>query len=156
MWANLTIYAGTLGAICAGMRQAEALRRDARLLESLLAERARQVQNSRDILRVVFDHLPEGVILLSGDDTVLAVNRFFSDRIAGVHPRELVGRSYAELRQRLLLRGLQRISQDDEGRALATLSYTGERRFTYEVERAATQTDDGAVLEFWRELNVER
>jgi len=73
-----------------------------------------------------------------------------------VHPRELVGRSYAELRQRLLLRGLQRISQDDEGRALATLSYTGERRFTYEVERAATQTDDGAVLEFWRELSVER
>jgi len=154
MWANLTIYAGTLGAICAGMHQAEALRRDARLLESLLAERARQVQNSRDILRVVFDHLPEGVILLGGDDTVLAVNRFFSDRIAGVHPRELVGRSYAELRQRLHLRGLQRISQDDEGRALVALPGTGERRFTYEVERAATQTDDGAVLEFWRELNV--
>ena len=156
MWANLTIYAGTLGAICAGMRQAEALRRDARLLESLLAERARQVQNSRDLLRVVFDHLPEGVLLLDADDMVLAVNRFFSDRIVGVHPRELVGRSYAELRQRLRLHGMQRISQDDEGRAEVALPDAGGRVHTYEVERVATQTDDGAVLEFWRELNVER
>ncbi len=155
-WANLTIYAGTLGAICAGMRQAEALRRNARLLESLLAERARQVQNSRDILRVVFDHLPEGVILLGSDDTVLAVNRFFAERIANTHPRELVGRSYAALRRRLHLRGMQRISQDDEGRAVVALSGTGERRMTYEVERTATQTDDGTVLEFWRELDVAR
>ncbi len=151
MWANLTIYAGTLGAICAGMRQAEALRRDARLLESLLAERARQVQNSRDILRVVFDHLPEGVLLLDANEMALAVNRFFADRIAGVHPRELVGRSYAELRQRLHLRGMQRISQDDEGRAEVSLPDAGGRLHTYEVERVATQTDDGATLEFWRE-----
>ncbi len=151
MWANLTIYAGALGAICAGMRQAEALRRDARLLESLLAERARQVQNSRDILRVVFDHLPEGVLLLDTDDMTLAVNRFFADRIAGVHPREIVGRSYAELRQRLHLRGLQRISHDDEGRVRVTLPDAGGRLHTYEVERIDTQTDDGAVLEFWRE-----
>ncbi len=151
MWANLTIYAGALGAICAGMRQAEALRRDARLLESLLAERARQVQNSRDILRVVFDHLPEGVLLLDTDDMTLAANRFFADRIAGVHPREIVGRSYAELRQRLHLRGLQRISQDNEGRVTVTLPDAGGRLHTYEVERIDTQTDDGAVLEFWRE-----
>lgn len=151
MWANLTIYAGALGAICAGMRQAEALRRDARLLESLLAERARQVQNSRDILRVVFDHLPEGILLLDGDDMVLAVNRFFADRIAGVHPRELVGRSYAELRQRLHLRGIQRISQDAEERAEVTLPDAGGRLRIYEVERTAMQTDDGAMLEFWRE-----
>lgn len=151
MWANLTIYAGTLGAICAGMRQAEALRRDARLLESLLAERARQVQNSRDILRVVFDHLPEGILLLDGDDMVLAVNRFFADRIAGVHPRDLVGRSYAELRQRLHLRGMQRISQDAEQRAEVTLPDAGGRLHAYEVERTAMQTDDGAMLEFWRE-----
>ncbi|MGQ9548371.1 MAG: PAS domain-containing protein [Roseiflexus sp.] len=155
-WANLTIYAGTLGAICASMRQAEALRRDALLLESLLAERTRQVQNSRNILRVVFDHLPEGVILLDGDGMILAVNRFFSDRIAGMHPREIVGRSYAELRQRLHLRGMQRIGQDNEDRALVTLSDIGERRFTYAVERTATQTDDNAVLEFWRELSVGR
>jgi PAS domain-containing protein len=151
MWANLTIYAGTLGAICAGMRQAEALRRDARLLESLLAERARQVQNSRDILRVVFDHLPEGVLLLDDDEMVLAVNRFFADHIAGVHPRELVGRSYAELRQRLHLRGMQRISQDDEGRAEVTLPDAVGRLHAFEVERTATQIDDGAMLEFWRE-----
>lgn len=151
MWANLTIYAGTLGAICAGMRQAEALRRDARLLESLLAERARQVQNSRDILRVVFDHLPEGILLLDGDDMVLAVNRFFADRIAGVHPRDLVGRSYAELRQRLHLRGMQRISHDAEERAEVTLPDAGGRLHAYEVERTAMQTDDGAMLEFWRE-----
>ncbi|GIW01398.1 PAS domain-containing protein [Roseiflexus sp.] len=151
MWANLTIYGGTLGAICAGMRQAEALRRDARLLESLLAERARQVQNSRDILRVVFDHLPEGVLLLDHDDVVLAVNRFFADRIAGVHPRELVGRSYADLRQRLHLRGMQRVAQDDEGRAEVTLPDAGGRLHTFEVERTAMQTDDGATLEFWRE-----
>lgn len=151
MWANLTIYAGTLGAICAGMRQAEALRRDARLLESLLAERARQVQSSRDTLRVVFDHLPEGVLLLDNDDMVLAVNRFFADRIAGVHPRELVGRSYAELRQRLHLRGLQRIAQDPEGRATVTLPDAGGRLHSYDVERVATQTSDSAVLEFWRE-----
>lgn len=156
MWANLTIYAGTLGAICAGMRQAEALRRDARLLESLLAERARQVQNSRDILRTVFDHLPEGVLLLDDDEMVLAVNRFFADRIAGVHPRELVGRSYAELRQRLHLRGMQRISQDSEGRAEVALPDAGGRLRTYEVERTATETDDGATLEFWRNRQVER
>lgn len=151
MWANLTIYAGTLGAICAGMRQAEALRRDARLLESLLAERARQVQNSRDILRVVFDHLPEGILLLDVDDMVLAVNRFFADRIAGVHPRDLVGRSYAELRQRLHLRGMQRISHDAEERAEVTLPDASGRLHTYEVERTTVQTDDGAMLEFWRE-----
>lgn len=150
MWANLTIYTGTLGAICAGMRQAEALRRDARLLESLLAERARQVQNSRDVLRTVFDHLPEGVLLLDEDRVVLAANRFFSERIAGMHPRDLVGRPYAELRRSLETRGMQQLSEAD-GRLRVKLNDANGRPHTYDVEWSETQTDDPTVLEFWRD-----
>ncbi len=150
MWANLTIYAGTLGAICAGMRQAEALRRDARLLETLLAERARQVQNSRDLLRTVFDHLPEGILLIDGDGVILAANRFFSERIAGMHPRDLVGLPYVEVQRLLNERGMQRLTDMDGATTLVRLNDASGRSHSYAIGRSTTRTDDATMLEFWR------
>ncbi|HWQ13736.1 MAG TPA: GAF domain-containing protein [Roseiflexaceae bacterium] len=96
-WALATIFAGVVAVACANLQHVAALRREARLLEALVEQRTRQLQSSRDVLRAVFDHLPEGVLLLDADDRVLAANTVFCETILGRHPRDVVGQQYGEV-----------------------------------------------------------
>lgn len=137
-WSLLEVFGGVVAVACANLLHVAELRRETRLLEALVEQRTRQVQSSRDVLRAVFDHLPDGVLLLDGDDTVLAANAMFCERVLGRHPRDVVGRLYAQVRQEADAR-------------------TGAAR--YVVERVAVPQDGQAEqrLEFWRErLNAER
>jgi PAS domain S-box-containing protein len=101
LWSLLTVFTHVVAAACANVRLVGRLTGQASALERLVEERTRQMQHSRDALRVVFDSLPDGVILLDADERLLAVNQFFCATIIGRHPRELVGRSYAQVWQLL-------------------------------------------------------
>ncbi|WP_129628917.1 two-component system sensor histidine kinase NtrB [Candidatus Oscillochloris fontis] len=55
------------------------------------------LQRSRDLLRIVFDHLPEGLILVDGQGVLLAANNAFCYGILGQSPRYVVGKHYAQI-----------------------------------------------------------
>ncbi len=158
VWSLLTVFAHVIAAACANMGLVARLTEQTHALEGLVEQRTRQVQRSRDALRVVFDSLREGILLLDADDRVLAANSHFCLGVAGLHPREVVGRSYAQLWQRLEGRGRLEVELHP-ARATARQSLSvcqtladGERRFL--VERAPVGGEGGPVeqyLEFWRE-----
>jgi PAS domain S-box-containing protein len=77
------------------MQLVSRLRTYAETLEDLIVQRTQQLQHSRDMLRIVFDHVPDGLLLLDANDTVLAANHTFCHWFVGQHPREVVGQSYA-------------------------------------------------------------
>ncbi|NTW02757.1 MAG: GAF domain-containing protein [Oscillochloris sp.] len=101
LWSLLTVFTHMVAAACANVRLVGRLTGQATALERLVDERTRQLQHSRDALRVVFDSLPDGVILLDADERLRAANQFFCIQIIGRHPRELVGQSYAHVWQLL-------------------------------------------------------
>src|SRR5690606_20070726 len=118
----------------------------------------RQLQGSRDALRVVFDSLPDGILLLDAEERLLAANTIFCRNIAGRHPRELVGQRYPSVWQALERRGGMTVDlQPAEGRR-QRLSVRcgwpeGERRFQVErtpVARAGRPAEQ--FIEFWREI----
>ncbi|MBX0329257.1 GAF domain-containing protein [Oscillochloris sp. ZM17-4] len=101
LWSLLTVFTHIVAAACANVQLVGRLTGQASALERLVEQRTRQMQGSRDALRVVFDSLPDGVILLDSDETLLAANQFFCAKIVGLHPRDLVGQSYAHVWQLL-------------------------------------------------------
>ena len=98
--------------VAANARMSEALRQRQQLLDDQLRRHAGQLENlagqhtlelrrSRDLLRIVFDNLPEGLLLLHSDGTLLAANNSFCRLIVGRLPRQVVGQSYRLLWQEL-------------------------------------------------------
>lgn len=55
------------------------------------------LQRSRDLLRIVFDHLPEGLILVDRQGLILAANNAFCYGILGQTPRNVVSKAYAQI-----------------------------------------------------------
>ncbi len=55
------------------------------------------LQRSRDLLRIVFDHLPEGLILVDSTGNILAANNAFCYGILSQSPRHVVGKQYAQI-----------------------------------------------------------
>jgi GAF domain-containing protein len=153
IWSLLTVFTHVIAAACANMNLVSRLKEQARTLEALVEQRTRQVQRSRDTLRVVFDSLSEGILLIDGEERIAAANSHFCTGIASAHPRDVVGKSYAEV-WRDLERGaalhVDLLPTPGAGRQRLIVRY-GERRFL--VERAPI--GDGAgpeqALEFWRE-----
>lgn len=158
VWSLLTVFTHVIAAACASMRLVSRLTEQTRLLEELVAERTQQLQHSRDALRVVFDSLPDGILLLDAEERLLAANTIFCSRIAGRHPRDLVGQSYSTVWQELERRGGLGVSLQpgNNGRQRLTVRCAwpdGERRF--HVERtpvAAEGLPADQSIEFWREL----
>jgi GAF domain-containing protein len=63
-WSLLTIFTNVIAATCANLQLVAKLRQHAKTLEGLVDIRTRQLQRSRDLLRIVFYNLPEGLVLL--------------------------------------------------------------------------------------------
>gem|GEM_PF-683971 len=103
LWAMLTVFTNSIAAACANLEHVETLRLYAGRLEQLIDRRTEELRRSRDLLRVVFDNLPEGLLLIGLDGTVLAANNALCRAIVGRPPRALVGQGYdaiwAELRR---------------------------------------------------------
>ncbi len=157
-WSLLTAFTNVIAAACANIGLVTRLTEHTRSLEDLVAQRTRQVQRSRDALRVIFDNLREGILLLDAGDRVLAANRNFCTEVAGTHPREIVGRSYAQLWQRIERQGslkVELLSGSAGGRQRLTVrqEVAGTTR-SYLVERSPVGGEGRPVeqyIEFWRE-----
>ncbi len=66
-------------------------------LETSLSQHNTELRRSRDLLRIVFDNLPEGLILIDSNGRLLAANSAFCRGIVGRKPQEVVGGGYREL-----------------------------------------------------------
>lgn len=96
-WSLLTVFASFIAAACSNKRLIAQLRSYTATLEDLITERTQQMQRSRDMLRIVFDTLPCGLLLLDADERLLAANNAFCLGLLGQHPRQVVGQPYATI-----------------------------------------------------------
>ncbi|MFV9503227.1 MAG: two-component system sensor histidine kinase NtrB [Oscillochloridaceae bacterium umkhey_bin13] len=65
--------------------------------ERSLASLEAELRRSRDRLRIVFDNLPEGLVLLESGGRILAANSAFCRGIVGRRPQDVVGSDYRQL-----------------------------------------------------------
>jgi PAS domain S-box-containing protein len=65
-------------------------------LEQQVEQRTRELQQSRDLLRTMFDGIPGGLALIDDQQQVLALNRAYA-QLFGKSPAELVGIDYRQL-----------------------------------------------------------
>jgi PAS domain S-box-containing protein len=156
-WAQLSLFAGLVAMSCDNIARATAMRQHLAALEELVAQRTRQVQSSRDMLRLMFDHMPDGVLLLDDQERVEAVNQFFSQKLLGRHAREVVGWPYARVRLELEQHANAAFSPESEDGpdypcwARCTDSAGSMRLF--EIVRSSIQRGGpgNRTLELWRE-----
>lgn len=86
--------------LLAGLSHSEALaalRSYAVGLEDAVCRHTAELRRSRDLLRIVFDNLPEGLMLLDEGGRLLAANNAFCRGIVGRRPQKVVGNGYGEL-----------------------------------------------------------
>lgn len=173
LWSLLTTFTNIVAASCANIQLVEQLRDHASRLEALIDRRTEQLRRSRDLLRIIFDNLPEGLMLIDGEGTLLAANNAFCRSIVSRPPPEVVGQSYptlwASLRAKselhlelqgpfegdasLLLSSGERFSpQPGNWRVLGT-DLVGQQRW-YAVERILVSSPDepAQCLERWRDI----
>lgn len=159
IWSLLTIFTHVLAAACANMDLVSRLTAQTRLLEELVSRRTQQLRHSRDALRVVFDSLPDGIVLLDMNEHLVAANRIFCEEILGRSPQEVVGQSYAAVWQALERKGATRVHFDDSDqprRQRLTVQLNAETaKHTYQVERVALSGEGGTIeqyLEYWHRV----
>ncbi len=159
MWSMLTTFTNVIAANCANKRLVEQQRRYNESLENLVEERTFLVQRSRDFLRVVFDTMPEGLVLLDPQEVLLAANHAFCYGIIGRHPRTVVGENLPAIWEELEQRGEMSIEMlapsdtlrcldldETECRSMRVLcsNAQGQRRW-YEVDRLAVLDSTGEI-----------
>lgn len=110
-WSLLTVFANAIAATCANLLLQQEQQQHMQQLEQQVVQRTRQLQASRDALRAMVDTLADGMLLLDTDETVLVVNRAFSETILGRHPREVVGMPYEAIWNELEQRGMHLTAQ---------------------------------------------
>ncbi len=110
-WSLLTVFTNTIAAACTNLLLQQEQQQHLQQLEQQVAQRTHQLQASRDALRSMVDTFVDGMLLLDADETVLVVNRAFSETILGRHPREVVGMNYEAIWDDLEQRGLHLTAQ---------------------------------------------
>jgi PAS domain S-box-containing protein len=155
MWSVLTTFTNVAASAFANAQLMQQLQERAEELEELVDKRTIQLQESRNLLRVVFDNLPDGLVLLDQNTNVLTINTTFSHSILGLSPQQIVSHHYPTVLKRLqtkqqvvldspsTARGSQRIRCRDS---------SGDERW-YEVDRYPIQTGDSfQAIERWRDI----
>jgi signal transduction histidine kinase/GAF domain-containing protein/HAMP domain-containing protein len=166
VWSLLTIFANVIATTCANMHLITQLRQHADSLEVQVRERTAELLRSRDLLRLVFDNLPEGLLLLDTDGCLLAANNAFGHGIVGRTPRSIVGWHYDRLwndlaehadlylePQGMPLRP-ERAGDIVECKRVLCTDTVGQQRW-YVVERTAIDRSDSVperYLERWRDV----
>jgi PAS domain-containing protein len=159
VWSMLTIFTQVIAAACSNIQMIARFKRQNRTLETQVQRRTQQLAYSRDVLRVLVDSLPYGVVLLDPEEQIQAANLVFCRQALGLHPRDVVYRPYTEvfqdMTQRLSLT-VERSESEANGttiRSITLIEPSGQvRRYTvtrlqilniyHEVEQ---------LVEFWRE-----
>ncbi len=166
VWSLLTIFANVIATTCANMHLIAQLRQHAESLELQVRERTAELRRSRDLLRLVFDNLPEGLLLLDTDGRLLAANTAFCYGIVGRTPPSIVGWHYDRLwndlaehadlylePQGVPLRP-ERDGEIIERKRVLCTDTVGQQRW-YVVERTPIARPDGVperYLERWRDV----
>ncbi len=154
IWSLLTVFSGVVAAACANMKRVVELKQQSMILEGMVAQRTRQLQSSRDLLRVMFDHLPDGVLLLDSNNVVVAANQVFCTRLFDRHPREIVGMPYAAVWREIQKRSKQhnQPATFETPRKVQCTDVDNEKHW-YEISRVEIDSDadiPANALEFWR------
>ncbi|RRR69748.1 MAG: GAF domain-containing protein [Candidatus Viridilinea halotolerans] len=156
VWSLLTVFTHAIAAACANINLVTRLVHQARSLESLVDQRTQQVIRSRDALRAIFDHLSEGILLLDSDERVVAANAYFCKQIVGLHPREVVGQSYAQVRQLIERQGavtVENLPMASGGRqrfVVRQIRSNGQRNMLVERTPVGSSARNEQMIEFWR------
>lgn len=166
IWSMLTTFTNVIAATCANMKLLSQLKRYTESLETLVAERTQLLQRSRDFLRVVFDNLTEGLVLLDAQEIILAANNAFCYSIVGRHPRTIVGLNLPSVWEELEQRGELHIEVLSSSRFTTTpgdrnrtmrvycVNSIGQKRW-FEVGRIAVTGDDDELehyVERWSDI----
>jgi two-component system NtrC family sensor kinase len=85
-----------VGVAIANVKHYTEVRDTARLLERLVAERTRELQRSRDLLRIIFDGIPDGLLLANADGRILATNSAYAG-LFQQQAADLVGQTYDQI-----------------------------------------------------------
>jgi PAS domain S-box-containing protein len=153
VWSMLTILTNVAAAAFANRQMIGQLHRRTELLEELVRERTSQLQNSRDLLRVLFDHLPDGLVLLDNNGQILAANEAFCREVVGLPLSEVIGRHYAALTNQLEQRSLLAFGpRTDEPTYGARRTGPAGRQSWYEVDRYSVVSGGAQVIERWRDM----
>lgn len=105
VWSVLTTFANVIATTCANMDLVEQLKRHTEALEGMVAERTHLVERSRDLLRIVLDHLPDGLVLIDPQEVILEANRAFSSTVLGRDPEAIIGEHFPAIWEELERRG---------------------------------------------------
>lgn len=178
LWSLLTIFTGLIATATANIQLVDRLREQTSALADQVEQRTEELRHSRDLLRIVFDNLPEGLLLINADGRLLAANNAFCRSIAGRRPQEIVGTGYITLWNELAQQSDLRLEPQPprEGdpsplvpaagapfgttaatwRVLGT-DFVGQQRW-YAVERTPiSRRGNGAdqFLERWRDITLQ-
>lgn len=155
VWSMLTIFTNVAAAAFANLQLVAQLHTRAEHLEEVVGERTRQLQHSRDLLRVVFDHLPDALLLLDAQGRVLAANDAFCRRVLGQSPQEAVGHTYQTLLERLRADG--RLCFEEQGpgesaRRAVCAGAAGQQRW-FEIDHYhIPNAEPPQTIERWRDI----
>jgi PAS domain-containing protein len=119
-----------------------------------LLDQDRQISHGADPMHTIFDHLPDGLVLLDTAGRILIANDAFCEDLLGIPPLAAIGRQYAAIIYDLEQRAQIMIEPHPSIPALrrARCADGAGRQRWYEIDRYTVDTDDGAkqVIERWR------
>src|SRR5262249_2140436 len=108
--------------------------------------------HSREPMRVIFDHLPDGLVLIDAEGRILIANDAFCEDVLVLPPRAAFGQNYASIIQELERSEQLTIEPHPSFPAArrACCAGDGGRRRWYEIDRFVV-ADDGPeqVIERW-------
>ncbi|MEO7911989.1 MAG: histidine kinase dimerization/phospho-acceptor domain-containing protein [Roseiflexaceae bacterium] len=135
----------------AGSIQAARQQRGQRLPEQEL-----QITHNREPMHTIFDHLPDGLVLLDATGHILIANDAFCEDVLGMLPRAAIGRQYTTIIQELEQSAQITIEPHPSIPTVRRAHCDGGdgRRRWYDIDRYGVAADDNAdqVIERWRDI----
>ena len=143
--------AAQAGLALGSARQEERRQRD----RPLFGQERQSIYNS-DPMHIIFDHLPDGLLLLDPAGRILIANDAFCEDVLGLPPRAVIGRAYAAVIQEVEHTDQIRIEPHPSIPALRRARCAGadEQPRWYEIDRYSMAGGDGAeqLIERWRDI----
>lgn len=152
-WPLLTTFANVAAVAFANLNLIEQLRLRTTELEYQVVHRAGQVQRSRDLLRVVFDHLADGLVLMDVNTHILTANHAFCKGILNLEPTMVVGRRYDEVFAAATQDSSIHIQLQEDGRVLRTDA--AGQQYWYDLTRyevRSPESGEPCVMERWYDV----
>jgi PAS domain-containing protein len=158
----LNDFAAALSVAVRARRAIDRARDQQATLTDLLTQRSAQAQRARAINRLLFERLPDGLVLLDGDEYVVSVNGAFAGQIVVTPVHELIGRPYQDLialLERAAPLSIEPVVGPARRKRLRVRQATEPTPRSFLVERLSIDGSDGSVdhsLEVWRRERARR